>query len=472
MTQIQPKIEVLAPNQIDKVHVYALEILEKVGIRVDNEKARKLLLKAGGRLIDNNQISIDKELVSWAIDVTPSQIDIFDRSGNPAFQLNSQSNSETVFGLGVTNLFYQDPLDDSVNPFLREHVTKIARLANQLEAFDLISTPGAIRDYPAETADLYVALEMIANTEKAQMILVSDPDVFVKVLDLYEHLHGDLAKQPYLIPYFNPITPLVLNEETTTKIAHTISRGLPLVFSNYGMSGATCPITAAGTLALLTAELLAGLVYCQLLKEKTPVILGSLPSVFNMKTMGSVLAPQTMLLNLACAEMMKHYQIPHCGTSGSGAGWGADLAGSGSLWMNHLTSCLGKVGMAPFIGGNFDSLAFSPTMVVYANEIIRQSRQFAQGFLLDDRNLDLDEISAIGPGGNFLASKSTLDKCRDLSQLSDIWPGYSVENWQAAGSPKSDDVLKEKTIEIMKKAKPPKDHDELLEKGELFISKS
>ena len=51
------------------------------------------------------------------------------------------------------------------------------------------------------------------------------------------------------------------------------------------------------------------------------MILGSLPASFDMRTMGSYYGPETMLLNLACGEMMAHYGVPHCGTSGSGGGW-------------------------------------------------------------------------------------------------------------------------------------------------------
>ena len=140
----------------------------------------------------------------------------------------------------------------------------------------------------------------------------------------------------------------------------SIENGMPFIFSNYGMAGISTPITSAGTLTLLNAELLAGLVFSQLVKPGTPVILGSLPAFFDMKMMVDFFDPQTMLLNLACAEMMAHYKIPHAGTSGSANGWGADLISSQTLCINQLTSCLGKVGLAPFVGGSFGSKVFSP----------------------------------------------------------------------------------------------------------------
>jgi trimethylamine--corrinoid protein Co-methyltransferase len=78
---------------------------------------------------------------------------------------------------------------------------------------------------------------------------------------------------------------------------------------------------------------------------------------------------------------MTTYQIPHAGTSGSGLGWGPDLLASGSVWMDHLTSCIGKVGLAPFVGGNLGSKAFSPALVVYANEVIEPRAVLPAGSL-------------------------------------------------------------------------------------------
>ncbi len=171
------------------------------------------------------------------------------------------------------------------------------------------------------------------------------------------------------------------------------------------------------------------------MREGAPVILGSLPAGFDMATAASYYGPETMLLNLACAEMMAHYRLPHCGTSGSGAGWGADLPAADLFWMNHLTSCLGRAGLAPFVGGNFDSLAFSPTAAVYADHIIRQARRFAAGFALDEEALGLPEIAEVGPGGDFLAADLTLRHFREVAFNSPIFPRLSLEAWQAGGGP-------------------------------------
>jgi trimethylamine--corrinoid protein Co-methyltransferase len=471
MSEVKPAIKVLTREQIDKIHNYSLEILSTTGIRVDSLRARKLFAKALGISDTDTIVRIPAELVEQALKAAPSTVDIYDRLGNMRFQLGNCQRAQTRFGIGVTNLYYQDPATDAMTAFTRKHMELATRLGNVLSGFDVISTIGIIQDISPDLADLYGTLEMIANTTKPLVILISEKQCFDTSLDLLEHLQGDLSTKPFIIPYFNPITPLVLNEDMVDKIFSTIERGLPFIYNNYGMSGATSPITPAGNLALLNAELLAGLVFSQLVKEGTPIILGSLAAGFDMRSMVGLYTPQTLLLNVACAEMMAYYELPHSGTSGSGPGWGPDLSAGGILWMNHLTSCLGKVGLAPFVGGNFDSLAFSPAFVVYSDEVIRQARFFNQGFEISDTSVALNEIESIGPGGNFLISDLTVSLCREINFNSSIWPNLTLDEWQTKGSPQADKLLRSYTRELLDDLPVPEDHADIIARGERFIRK-
>jgi len=471
MSEVKPAIQVLTRNQIEKIHDYSLEILSTTGIRVDAMRARKLFAKALGGSETDKIVRIPAELVDRALKTAPSIVDIYDRRGNIRFRLGNPQSQQTRFGIGVTNLYYQDPATDAVTAFNRKHMALATRLGSVLSGYDVISTVGILQDMAPEVADLYGTLEMITNTTKPLVILISEKQCFDTAFDLLEHLHGHLSEKPFIIPYFNPITPLVLNEDTADTIFSTIERGLPFIYSNYGMSGATSPITPAGSLAVLNAELLAGLVFSQLVKEGTPVILGSLPAGFDMRSMGGHYTPQTLLLNVACAEMMAYYELPHSGTSGSGPGWGPDLSAAGTLWMNHLTSCLGKVGLAPFVGGNFDSLAFSPAFVVYSDEVIRQARFFNQGFQISDASVALSEIESIGPGGNFLISDLTVALCREINFNSSIWPNLTLDEWQTKGNPQADKVLRTRTCDLLDDLPVPEDHSDIIARGERFIRK-
>jgi trimethylamine--corrinoid protein Co-methyltransferase len=430
-------------------------------------------------------VRLPHELIQQALQTAPSSVDVYDRRGEFAFRLGN--GAETRFGIGVTALYYQDPESEQVTPFTRQNMATLARLGDALPGLDVISTPGVVQDVAPERSDLYATLEMTANAVKPLVLLVSDETRFPDVLDLLAHLHGDpsdravrlntrdeasdqsLAARPFIIPYFNPISPLVINRGTVDKMLVAIERGLPFMYSNYGMAGATTPITPAGTLALLNAELLAGLTLSQLIKPGTSIILGCLPAFFDMKGMGSFYDPHSYLINLACAELMAHYGLPHCGTSGSGMGWGADLIAGGHQWANHLSSCIGKVGLAPFVGDNLGSKAFSPAVVVYADGVIAQARRLVQGFSLDDDSLALDEIAEVGPGGSFLTSKLTLKHFRGAYYRSAVWPNLTLEEWEQKGRPRAGQELRSYTRDLLGRLSAPEDHDDLMAHGEAFI---
>jgi trimethylamine--corrinoid protein Co-methyltransferase len=466
MQRVRPKLSAMTRQQINRVHDRSLHILETVGVRVDSEPARRALGGAGARLEDE-RVRIPADLVQRALDAAPARVDIFDRRGRFAFQLGGRS--ETRFGIGVTALNYQDPITDEVVEFQRRHMETMVRLGEALPAFDVISTIGIIHDIDPEHSDLYATLEMVANSTKPLVLLVSREESFPAVLDLLEDLHPDLGSRPFVIPYFNPVTPLVINQGTVDKMRATIERGLPFIYSNYGMAGTTTPITPAGILAMLNAELLAGLVLSQVFRKGAPVILGMLPAFFDMKGMANFYDPISYLLDLACAEMMAFYKLPHCGTSGSGMGWGADIIAAGHQWTNHLLSCLGKVGLAPFVGDNLGSTAMSPGVIVYADEVITQARRLAGGFALDQNSFAIDDVVQVGPAGNFLMAASTLEHYRSAYFESAVFPNLTIEDWRQQGHPKADERLRRHTRDLLEGTTPPEDHAELIARGEAKI---
>ena len=468
---VRPKLNLMSTDQMNVLHNYSLEILSHTGIRVESARARNIFARSQAVTIQDDIVKIHPVLVDQSLNSAPSSVEIFNKEGEPAFFLGESQGNDTYFGLGVTNTGFQEIDNHTIVKFRREHSRFSARLGDVLSNFDMVSTIGIPSDVPPSGIDMYNCLDIYANTSKPQVVLISEERNIRRVFDLLEYLHGDISSHPFIIPYFNPITPLVLNTATSDKMIATIERGLPFMYSNYSMYGGTTPATEAGTLSLLNAELLAGLVFSQLVKEGSPVILGSLPAAFNMKSMGSYYTPASYLMNLACGEMMKYYSLPHCGSSGSGNAWGADLIASGELWLNHLSSILGMVGCAPFVGGNFDSMAFSPSMVVLSDQIIGKVRQFAKGFSLDRKSVNIEEIHSIAQGGNYFTSESTLASMTGLLGKEEMWPPMNLHSWRKNSKPGAGDILEKWSRELFEKIHlSSKEGNEILIKGEEYIA--
>jgi trimethylamine--corrinoid protein Co-methyltransferase len=371
--------------------------------------------------------------------------------------------------VGVTALFYQEPVNEKLELFTRKNFQDLVRLGSTLPLYDVVSTVGIVRDVPEELTDLYGSLEHISNTTKPLILLVSDENKFPAVMEMFELLHGDLGNKPFVISYFNPVSPLVMNAGTVDKMKVAIERGLPVIFSNYSMAGASTPLTPAGTLTLLMAELLAGLVITQTIKKGASILLGMLPVYFDMRTLLNFYDPQSVLISVACSEMMKYYGIPHCSTSGSGTGWGMDLIAADTYWMNTLALLLSHGHLAPFIGDSLGSKSISPMTIIHVHEIIDQALRLYNGFQLDDVNSAVEEINKVGPGKSFLNQPSTLKNYKSGYYVSRVYPRYSMEAWQKAGEPPARQILREKTREMLATAPVPEDHNELIMKGEEFI---
>jgi trimethylamine--corrinoid protein Co-methyltransferase len=460
----------LNDEQKQEIHQNTMKLLATTGVRVDAPSAVEMLRKkVGDSNVDGRTVRIPAKLVEWAINVAPREIQIYDRRGNPQFKIGAEGD-RTRFGIGVTALYYQEPETDTPVLFQRKHMQDMVRVGNKLPHYDMVSTIGIVRDVPDYLTDLIGSLEHFANGIKPLVLLCSDEHKFDDVLRMFETLHGNsLGEKPFIIPYFNPVSPLVMNEGTVDKMKIAIERGLPVIISNYSLSGATTPITPAGTVAVLLAELLAGLVIGQLYKEGAPMFLGMLPVYLDMKTLLNFYDPQSILVSLACAEMMAHYGIPHCGTSGSGTGWGMDLLAAETYWMNTLMFTLTKGGIAPFVGDTLGSKAISPLTFIYCHEIIDQALRFSGGFQLDDANVGLDEIHKVGPGKGYVSAPTTLKRYRNGYYVSPIFPRWSMEKWIEAGQPHVQKRLRDYSIEFLKDLPVPEDHEELISKGEAFI---
>ncbi len=148
----------------------------------------------------------------------------------------------------------------------------------------------------------------------------------------------------------------------------------------------------------------------------------------------------------------------------------ADLSASGDLWQNHLSSCMGKIGCAPFVGSNFDSMAFSPSNVVLSDNIIGEAKKFAKGFTLNDTTVNLGEIDRVGPGGNYLTSEQTLASLPELPGTNTLWPSFDLDSWKEQGMPKAEKFLIDYTKDIYTQAIKASDQNfDLIKKGEDYI---
>lgn len=309
---LKPKLELLSKDLIIKIYEEALVILERQGIFVENKEALNLLRAAGMRVDESIQrIFLTQSLVEDSLSSTPSVIKLYDRTGEKEFIVGED---EIHFDPGSAAVTILDHKTKQQRKAVTEDVLKFVRLTECLEHIHFQSTGLISTDVPDVITDSYRLYLGLAYSSKPIVTGTFRIEGFRPMYDMLVAVRGserELAEKPLAIFDACPSPPLKWSNLTTQSLIDCARAGIPSELISMGMTGATSPVTIAGTLVQHVAENLCGLVICQLAGKGSPVIFGGSPSSFDLRKgttpMGAI---ETMMIDSAYAQIAKHLKLP------------------------------------------------------------------------------------------------------------------------------------------------------------------
>jgi len=207
--------------------------------------------------------------------------------------------------------------------------------------------------------------------------------------------------------------------------------GLPTGFMTMAACLTTGPATLAGNLAVGNAEVIAGTALLQLAYPGAPVFYAAAQTASDLRS-GAYTGggPEDFLFGAATNVLADFYNIPlSMGSFATGAkepNWQAGIENSLSTFMASIVMSDMLLGVGFLHGSRIWSFA----EMMMDCEIFSIIHKTMQGIIVDDENLALDAIAAVGPGGNFLAQKHTKKHMREifLPQFMDRRP---YNEWEA-----------------------------------------
>ncbi len=75
----------MGDQECKKIHMATLEILERTGVDVHDEKARNILVK-GGATIDEIRVRMPEHMMATALSTAPERITLYDRNKKVAMR--------------------------------------------------------------------------------------------------------------------------------------------------------------------------------------------------------------------------------------------------------------------------------------------------------------------------------------------------------------------------------------------------
>lgn len=449
-----PQFAVLSERQMEDLHLGALELLRRTGIRFHHQGALDLLDEAGAHISDGNLVRFPANMICDAVGSAPERVVMCDRDGEPAMLLEG---SRVYFGTGSDCLNLLDPETGEHRPFTQQDIIDGYHLCDALPNIDFVMSIGIPSDVdPVQTYDTQMAL-MLEHTTKPLVFVTNDLASCQRAIDMAAAVAGSLealVEQQHILLYSEPSSPLQQSETAIDKLLLMARVGLPVVHSPGPLMGGTAPITIAGGLVMSLAEILSGLVVHQRAKRGAPFVFGA--GLHHMD-MGSAQicygGPEFQLTKAAIAQLGRWYGLPTWGYAGCSDAKVMDEQAALETMLSVMMAFFSGSNLVHDVGYMESGLTGSYEMIVLTDELIEMASRIMNGIEVSEDTMMLDELDRIGPGGHFLDTTQTLKRFKHF-----WYPGLLSRSrrpeWLAAGSTTLGERLNQRVREIIAEHRP------------------
>ncbi|UMZ75471.1 trimethylamine methyltransferase family protein [Natranaerofaba carboxydovora] len=436
------KAAVLSEEELKKINSTSLKILNEVGIGFHYDYALDLFKKAGFK-VDNGKVFFTEEQVDEYVSKAPS------------FFTVKAMNPEKNIPIGRGYISFAPGYG---SPFIVEEGCNRQATLSDFRNFAILtgSSPhidfsGGIlldmKDVPADIKHKVGILELLRHSDKPFMGSSDGARGAKDSIKMAEIVFGEdfVANKPVMVNLINANSPLAYSKTSLESMIEYSKVSQPLIISSITMAGATAPATLAGALALQNAEVLAGIVFSQLINPGNPVIYGGASAVTDMQDGElSVGGGETVLFATASAQLAREYNLPVRG--GGGSVTDAKIHDNQSSQESGMT-LLGTVAAdTDFILHAAGSLQFYNAMsyekFIFDEDLCGTMKYIKKGLNIDEEKLAFDVIKEVGCCGEFLSNIHTFNHFREEFHFPKVSDRHTYSKWVDMGSNESLEVAK------------------------------
>lgn len=447
-------MRVLTDDQIWEIRQAAFEVIEKSGFTCLHEEARQMLATAGA-VVKDERVKIPRYIVEGCLDTVPKGWTIYDRHGRRAMEVEGR---KSHFSTSTASPNTKDALTGDYHETRVADIATGARVADALPNIDFVMPMGSSQDVDGNVADLYEFEAVITNTTKPMVFIGYTPTGCEYVFEMAAVVAGGqdrLRERPFVMLYPEAISPFVFPREVVDRIFIAADRFMPQVPGATAQPGATAPMTLAGTVVQVTAESLIHISLAQLRKPGCPVSMSGNVGILDMATaLMAFGAPEGSLGLAAQAQVAQSFGLPTWGLAGSTDAKRLDAQAGIESTFGIFAQALAGLNLIHDVGYMASGMACSCEQLVMGNEIIGMTRRFVEGIRVDADTLARDVIDAVGPGGNFLAQRHTVDHLRKELWQARLLNRQPIATWQEAGQSTMEDRVRDEVRQIVETHQP------------------
>jgi trimethylamine---corrinoid protein Co-methyltransferase len=429
-TRLRQQRQVLSEEQKARIHAGSLAVLERTGIVIDHPEALKLLAQAGARVDDATRIAkVPGKLVEACLEQAPAEFLI---PGLTTLEDLPVACDGRSYGRPVLSLdWIVDAHAKRRRQVTMQDLENWVRVGDALPNLSLVS--GIYPwDVSMATRDLMAARRMLELSAKPILIAAVTGATVRWMAEMMSVIPG---QRPGRITVFSSSnSPLIYSESQMDVLLEAVRLGFPVMVNSSAVTGATAPMTLAGTLVVMNAEILAGITVAQLASPGARVVHCGHPVFLDMRTGAASLGyTEAGLIQAAIIEMGRYYQLP---TGSNGLTTDSHACDEQAAIEKIMAGFAALMDGASFNGGAGSLAAVSTCsleQMVIDDEIYGSIFRMAAGICVDENDLAVEVIREVGPQGQFLDHEHTFHHMRTELRYSKLVSRMNPEMWLQDG---------------------------------------
>ena len=250
-----PRLNYVSNEEIAKLHQYGVDILKKLGMRVEDPAVRDMLCEHGCTQKDD-RVYFSDSLIEEMLKAQKGKVTM--TSPVTGMKKAMEIGKTFVHSTGGAPWIADMKTGKRRNGLLSDLVDTV-RVMNQLPELDL---PCALI-YPSEVPSEITQLQQTATMLQYSHKPIYGPGISIAsnakyIAELFKIYGGeDQTHNPMGMVGISPESPLFLPKEITDTMGYIIRAGIPTSILSAPMGGLTSPLSVAGTVAQSHAEILA-----------------------------------------------------------------------------------------------------------------------------------------------------------------------------------------------------------------------
>ncbi|MEM8537452.1 MAG: trimethylamine methyltransferase family protein [Pseudomonadota bacterium] len=435
ITRNVPNYEVLTEDALQVIEANAETVLAEIGVNfVDNPDALKRWKDAGAE-IDGERVRIPRGLARKLCATAPAE-----------FTQHARNPDRSVV-IGGKNLVlapvYGPPFVRDVEGGRRyatmadfEKFVKLGYMSKWLHhSGGTVCEP---TDVPVNKRHLDMLLAHMVYSDKPFMGSVTDPSRAQDSLEMCEILFGaDFVRDnTVMTSLININSPLTFDSIMMGALEVFATHNQASIVSPFIVGGAMAPVSVAGTLTQVLAEVLAGVAYSQIIRPGSPAIFGTFVTSIDMNSGAPTFGtPEAAQITYGAGQLARRLGLPY---RSSGSFCGSKLPDAQAAYETANSLNMGLLSGVNFMlhscGWLEGGLVASFEKFVMDADQLGTLHHFAQGVDVSENGQAMDAITEVGPGGHYLGCAHTQANFKTAFWRSDLFDYKPFETWDEEGA--------------------------------------